>query len=260
MRRSMLNAASAALALVTVLAAQAARADDLRVMSSGGLTAALQAMAPAFEARSGHHVVIVLGPSMGTAPEAIPNRLARGEQADLLLMVGDALGGLVKTGAVLPESRVDIADSKTAMAVKAGAPVPDIATLAAFKKTLLAARSIAYSDSASGVYIEREMYGKLGLKDELSPKSRMIVAERVGNVVARDEAEIGFQQVSELKPVKGITIVGEIPAEVQNVTVFSAGIPRGAKTEGAARELIAYIRSPEGRAVVTATGLEPIGR
>ena len=108
------------------------------------------------------------------------------------------------------------------LAVKTGAPKPDIGTLEAFKRTLLAANSIAYSDSASGVYIEREMYKKLGLEDELKPKSRMIVAERVGNVVARGEAELGFQQVAELLPIEGVTYVGTIPEEVQSATTFSA--------------------------------------
>src|SRR5206468_1643636 len=136
---------------------------------------------PAFEKATGNHVETVLGPSMGTAPDAIPVRLEHGEAADVLLMVGSALGELVAKGKVDPGSRVDIANSRIAMAVKAGQPKPDISTVDGLKKALLAAKSIAYSDSASGVYIEREMYKKLGLETELAPKSRMIVSERVGN-------------------------------------------------------------------------------
>jgi molybdate transport system substrate-binding protein len=245
--------AAAALALATV-----AQADELRVMSSGGLTAAYQALLPGFEKATGHHVETVLGPSMGTAPEAIPVRLAHGEEADVLLMVGSALGDLAAKGIVEPESRVDIANSKIAMAVKAGQPKPDISSVDGLKKALLAAKSIAYSDSASGVYIEREMYAKLGLQKELSPKSRMIVSERVGNVVARGEAEIGFQQVAELLPVKGIEYVGPIPDAVQKVTVFSAGIPVGAKHHDAAKALIDYLHSAEARPILEKTGLEPI--
>jgi molybdate transport system substrate-binding protein len=236
----------------------AAHADEIKVMSSGGLTAAYQALVPGFEKATGHHVETVLGPSMGTAPDAIPIRLANGEPADVLLMVGSALGDLVGKGVVGAGSRVDVANSKVAMAVKAGHPKPDISTLDAFKKTLLAASSIAYSDSASGVYIEREMYRTLGLQAELAPKSRMIVSERVGNVVARGEAEIGFQQVAELLPVEGITYVGEIPDAVQKVTVFSAGIPTKAQHPEAAKALIAYLVSPEARATLVKTGLDPI--
>lgn len=248
-----LLAAAGLLATATVV-----QADELVVMSSGGLTAAYQALVPGFEKKSGHHVVTVLGPSMGTAPDAIPTRLANGEPADVVLMVGSALGDLVAKGVVSAASRVDVANSKIAMAVKAGHPKPDISTLEAFKKTLLAAGSIAYSDSASGVYIEREMYDKLGLKAELSPKSRMIVSERVGNVVARGEAEIGFQQVAELLPVQGITYVGEIPDAAQKVTLFSAGIPAKAQHAGAAKELIAYLVSADTRPTLVKTGLDPI--
>ncbi len=135
-----------------------ARADDLTIMSSGGYTAALKQIAGDYEKSTGTHLNIVLGPSMGTAPEAIPNRLERGEAADLVVMVGYALGDLIKKGVVAPDSRVDLVNSNIAMAVKAGQPTPDISTVDAFKRALLAAKSIAYSDSASGVYIENEMY------------------------------------------------------------------------------------------------------
>jgi molybdate transport system substrate-binding protein len=235
-------------------------AAEITVMSSGGFTAALQSLAKDFTKATGNEVKIVLGPSMGTAEDAIPVRLARGEQADLLVMVGYALGGLIDKGVVRADSRVDLADSKIAMAVRAGAARPDISTIEAFKKALLAAKSIAYSDSASGVYIEKEMYGKLGLANELKPKSRMIVSERVGNVVARGDAEVGFQQVSELLPVKGIEFLGPIPAEVQKVTTFSAGIPVAAKDPDTARALLRFLASPEARKTVVETGLEPIVR
>ena len=249
-----------ALLLATGLAPVSSPAAEIVVMSSGGFTAALQALAQSFSRETGHEVKIVLGPSMGAAEDAIPVRLARGERADALVMVGYALGGLVDKGVVRADSRVDLADSKIAMAVKSGAPRPDISTLDGFRKALLAAKSIAYSDSASGVYIEREMYGKLGLADELKPKSRMIVSERVGNVVARGEAEVGFQQVSELLPIKGIEFLGPIPADVQKVTTFSAGIPVAAKEPDVAKSLIHYLSSPEARQTVIGTGLEPVAR
>src|SRR3954447_9491177 len=228
-------------------------------MSSGGLTAAFQAAIPDCEKATGDTVELVLGPSMGTSPEAIPSRLSHGESADVVLMVGSALGDLIRKGAVDPASRVDVANSKIGLAVKACASKPDISTVEAFKRTLLAAKSIAYSDSASGVYIERELYRKLGLENELKPKGRMIVAERVGDVVARGEAELGFQQVAELLPVQGITSVGTIPDEVQSVTTFSAGIPTSAKEKDAGKALIACFTSAEERPALTKSGLEPIG-
>ena len=249
-----------AAAAVLFLTGPTAGAAELHVFSSGGMTAAFEKLAPVFEGKTGHRIVLELGPSMGTAPEAIPARLERGEKADLLLMVGSALGELVKGGKVVPESRVDLANSNIAMAVKAGAPKPDISTLEGFKTALLATRSIAYSDSASGVYIEREMYRKLGLQAELAPKSRMIVAERVGNIVARGEAETGFQQVAELLPIPGITLVGEIPPEVQKTTVFSAGIPTNAPHPDVAKQLLAFLASAEARPTIVATGLEPIAK
>jgi molybdate transport system substrate-binding protein len=250
---------SFAVGVCLFLLATGASAEEITVMSSGGFTAALRELAPKFEQASGHHVHIVLGPSMGTAPEAIPNRLQRGEAADLLIMVGYALDNLGKSGVVDPASIVPLANSKIALAVKEGRTKPDIHTLEAFKQTLLAARSIAYSDSASGVYIEKEMYRKLGLEEQLKGKSRMIVADPVGGVVARGEVDLGFQQVSELLPVKGIQLVGAIPDEVQKVTVFSAGIPTTSHAPAVAKQFLAYLVSVDARSTVEKTGLEPIG-
>jgi molybdate transport system substrate-binding protein len=201
------TAASFVVALA-LLASAAVKAAEIRVMSSGGLTAAFQALVPAYEKATGNTVLLVLGPSMGTAPEAIPARLDRGEPADVLLMVGYALDGLAAKGRVIPDSRVPVANSKIAMAVKAGAPKPDISTLERFKQALLDASSIAYSDSASGVYIEREMYKRLGLEDQLKGKSRMIVAERVGNVVARARPRSGSSRSPSSCPSRGSRLPG----------------------------------------------------
>jgi molybdate transport system substrate-binding protein len=245
-------------ALFFSAAAAPAQSADVTVMSSGGYTQALKDVAADFEASTGTHLNIVLGPSMGTAPEAIPHRLERGEKADLVVMVGYALGGLINRGLVAADSRVDLVNSNIALAVRAGAPKPDIATVEALTKTLLTAKSIAYSDSASGVYIETEMYRKLGIEAALKPKSKMIVALRVGDIVAAGDAEIGFQQVSELLPIKGITIVGELPAAVQKTTVYSAGIPSNAANPAGAKALLAYMRSPAVLPIVARTGLVPI--
>jgi molybdate transport system substrate-binding protein len=185
-------------------------------------------------------------------------RLERGEPADVLILVGYALGELMKQGKVVPGSRVDLVNSKIGVAVKAGAPKPDISSADALKRALLAAQSVAYSDSASGVYISREMFGKLGISEEMKDKAKKIPATPVAEIVARGEAEIGFQQISELKPVAGIDIVGPLPDALQKVTVFSAGIASVSKEPEAGKALINFLTSPAARDTIIKSGLEPI--
>jgi molybdate transport system substrate-binding protein len=171
-------------------------------------------------------------------------------------MVGYALGNLVKDGKVVADSRADLAWSRIAMAVKAGAPKPDIATVESFKKALLAAKSIAYSDSASGVYLSTELFKRIGVYDQIKDRGRKIPAEPVAKVVARGEAEIGFQPVSELRPYPGIDIVGPIPAELQVVNVFAAGLAAGAKEPDAGKALIGYLVSPAAKPIIAESGME----
>jgi molybdate transport system substrate-binding protein len=235
-------------------------AAEIKVVSSGGFAAAYKELAPEFEQASGHKLVTDWGPSMGNTPQAIPQRLARGEPIDVVIMVGYALGGLAKEGKVLAGSQAELARSLIAVAVRAGAAKPDIGSLDAVKRALLQAKSIAYSDSASGVYISTEMFPRLGIAAELKHKSRMIPAEPVGLVVARGEAELGFQQMSELMPIPGIEIVGLLPPELQKVTVFSAGVVTGSKEPEAAKALIAFLASPAAAAAIKKSGLEPIAR
>jgi molybdate transport system substrate-binding protein len=231
---------------------------EVKVMISGGLTAAYKQLVPQFEHATENKVVTASGPSMGTTVNAIPVRLARGEPADVLIMVGYALGDLIKQGKVEASSRVDIARSPIGMAVKAGAPKPDISTVEAFKRTLLAAKSIAYSDSASGVYVGTEMLEKLGILDQMKPKSHKIEADPVAGVVARGDAELGFQQISELLPVPGVDLVGPLPPEVQKITIFSAGIVTGAKEPEAGRALIHFLASAAAAPVIARSGLDPM--
>ena len=244
-------------AVFTFVSTLGASAAEVKVMISGGLTAAFKQLVPQFEKATGNTVVTSYGPSMGETPQAIPMRLARGEPADVLIMVGSALGDLVTRGKVIAASRVDVADSPIGIAVKEGAPKPDIATPDALKATLLAAKSIAYSDSASGVYIEGEMLKKLGIQDQVKGKSKMIPAEPVAMGVARGDAEIGFQTISELLPIPGVTVVGPVPDAVQKITWFAAGIVKGSKHEAASRALITYISSPDAAAVMQAKGMIP---
>jgi molybdate transport system substrate-binding protein len=249
-----------ALALVTLLACvEAAASAEIKVMSSAGFAAAYKELAAEFERTTENKIVNAWGPSMGSTPQAVPNRIARGEPVDVVIVVGEALDGLIHQGKVVADSRVVLARAAITMAVRQGAPKPDISTVDAFKKTLLAAKSIAYSDSASGVYLETVLFPRLGIADALKGKSRMIPADPVGGVVAKGEAEIGFQQTSELMPIAGIDIVGPIPEEIQKYTDFSAGIAANAQEPEAGRALIKYLASPEAAPVIVKTGMQAVG-
>jgi len=231
---------------------------DIHVMTSGGFTAAYNELRPGFEKATGRAVKTDYGASMGNASDSIPSRLARGEPADVVILARPALDALVEQGKVIPGSQVDLVRSTIGIAVKKGAPKPDISTVDAFKRTLIAAPSIAYSASASGTYYETELMKKLGIEAQLKPKSKRILSERVGTVVARGDAAIGLQQVSELLPIEGVDYVGPLPEEIQRVTVFSAGIATASKQPDAARELIRYLNSPAAAPTIAKTGLEPL--
>jgi len=237
----------------------AAVAAEIKVMSSAGFKAAYLELAAEFERTTGHKIVNAWGPSMGDTPQAVPNRIARGEPVDVVIIAGEALDHLIKDGKVIASSRADLARSLIAGAVRAGAPKPDISSVEAFKRALADAKSIAYSDSASGVYIETVLYKRLGVSEEVKAKSKMIPAEPVGEVVARGDAELGFQQMSELMAVKGIDLLGPIPAEIQKVTVFSAGIAAGAKEPEAGAALIKFLSAPAAAALIKKSGMEPAG-
>jgi molybdate transport system substrate-binding protein len=233
------------------------RAAEITVVTSGAFTAAYRELAPQYESATHNKLISEFGPSMGTTHNAIPVRLERGEAIDVVILAGPALADLIRQGKVRADSRVDLVESKIGMAVKAGAPHPDISTVDALKRTLLAAKSIAYSDSASGVYLATELFPKLGIADQIKDKMRKIEADPVGGVVATGEFEIGFQQISELMPVKGIDIVGELPPGAQRPTVFAAGIPSTAKNPEAGKALIQWLASPAAYAAIKKSGLAP---
>lgn len=242
---------------MVALLAQPARAAGLSVMVSGAFTEAYNQLIPQFEKATGHKVMTAYGASMGNAPDSIPVRLQRGEPADVVIMAADALEALIESGQVRRNSRVDLVRSSIGMVVRAGAPRPDISTVEALKRTLLDARSIAFSASASGTYLAAELFPRLGIADQIKTKSRRIESERVAAVVARGDAEIGFQQISELLPVAGVDLVGPLPAGAQRVTVFSAGVTARAQHAAAAQALIEFLASPAAVPVIIRTGLEP---
>ena len=248
---------AAPLVVSVLLLVQTVAAEDITVMTSGGFTAAYLELMPQFE-RMASEKLVTAATTMGTGAAFIPSRLQRGEPADVVIVADDALLQMITDGLVLADSRVELARSNIGMAVRAGAPKPDISSVEAFKKTLLQAKSIAYSASVSGVYLTTELFQRLGIADQVLPKSRRIDTERVGNLVARGEAEIGFQQIAELLPVPGIDFVGPLPPEVQKTTVFSAGVVAKSQHVNAARALIKFLSSPTAFAAITKSGMEPI--
>jgi molybdate transport system substrate-binding protein len=247
--------------LAAALIAGPASAAEVRVMISAGFFQVYSEMAPAFERASGHKLVTTRGPSMGDSPEAIPARLSRGETADVVIMDGGGADELAKKGFVRPGSKVELAKSQIGMVVRAGAAKPDIGTVESFRKALLAAKSVAYSDSGSGTYLSTVLFAKLGVADQVAAKSRKVrgppSGEPVAAVVARGEAEIGFQQVSELIHVAGVSYVGTIPAELQPGFSFAGAVTTGAREPDAAAALIRFLASPEAAPALAKAGLAP---
>ncbi|AJZ56532.1 bacterial extracellular solute-binding family protein [Paraburkholderia fungorum] len=243
-------------------AAQSSETDDadtFRVMTSGVFTAAYLALVPALEALTGKKVVTVTT-SIGTGAESIPNRLERFEPVDLVIVAEPNMQQFLDAGYVLSDSSRLIAQSTVAVAVRDGAPAPDVSCAEALRRTFLAARTIAYSASASGRYLTTQLYQKLGIAEQCLPKSRFVGGgERTGAIVARGEADLAFQQVSELRPVAGIAHITPLPADLQLATRVAVGIPAWSRNEGLARCVIRYLESAASADAIVESGLEPLG-
>lgn len=232
--------------------------NEFRVMTSGAFTAAHLALIPQLERLTGRKIVTA-STSIGTGDNSIPNRLKRGEVVDIVIVADAVLRQFIEDGLVLSDSLALLARSAIGMAVRAGAPKPDVGSVDALRRTLLQAKSIAYSASVSGQYLTTELYQRLGIADQALGKSRLITGgERVGAVVARGEAEIGFQQMSELLPVPGIAHITPLPPEVQKVSSFAAGVAASSPDPALARRVIQFLASPEAARAITNSGLEPI--
>src|SRR3984885_3263847 len=248
--------------IAALLLMKAASAADIHVMISSGFHGAYSELAPAFERATGHHLITTRGPSMGDSPEAIPTRLSRGETADVVILDGGAADELGKRGLVQPDSKVELARSLIGMVVRAGAEKPDISSVAALRNSLLAAKSIAYSDSGSGTYLSTTLFQKLGVADQIAAKNRKgrgpPSGEPVAAVIARGEAEIGFQQVAELIHVRGISFVGALPAEVQPMFSFAGVLTKTAREPEAALALLVFLTSKASAPAITKAGLMPL--
>jgi molybdate transport system substrate-binding protein len=235
-----------------LMLAEAAVADEIRVMSSNAFRQAYLELVPEFEKASGHKVVTSFVGGVD-----LMQRMKAGESVDLVILAGKSVDELIQLGKVVPGSRVDLAKAGVGAAVRAGAPKPDISSADALKRALLAAKSIGYSTGASGVHLV-SVFERMGIAGELKPKSKQAPpGVPVGSLIASGEVELGFQQLSELLPVAGIEVIGMLPPEVQEITVFSAGIHVGAKQPAAARALVQFLSSPASAAAKRKKGMEP---
>jgi len=231
---------------------------EFRVMTSGAFTAAHLELMPQLE-RLTKKKVVTASTSIGTGENSLPNRLKRGEVVDIVIVSDAMLRQFIADGLVLPEGHEILARSIIGMAVRAGAPKPDISTVEALKQTLLRAKAIAYSASVSGQYVTTELVQRLGIADQVLPKCKLIGGgERAGAAVARGDAEIAFQQMSELIPVPGIAHITPLPSEVQKVSSFAAGVATKCPDAALARKVIAFLASPEAAKAIAGTGLEPL--
>jgi molybdate transport system substrate-binding protein len=236
----------------TLLLSSLADAAELKVLSTQATEEAYRELVPQFEKDTGHKVTTVF-----TGTLDANKRLAAGETYDLLIMSGPSIDEHIKAGKVVPGSRVDLAKSGVGVGVKAGAPKPDISTTEALKKTLLAAKSIGYSTGPSGVYVIG-LFQRMGIADEVKGKLKQTpTGVFVGSIIASGEAEIGFQQVSELSHFAGVDYVGPLPADVQQFTTFSSGIVAGTKESDAAKALVKFITAPAAAAAFKKRGMEP---
>ncbi|HVG73127.1 MAG TPA: substrate-binding domain-containing protein [Vicinamibacterales bacterium] len=239
---------AAAIAVLLVCRVDAA---EITMRSSNGVREAFVELIPQFEKATGHRVMVTFDGTLN-----IKKRLDSGEAADLVVMPAADVDALIASGGLAPGSRVDLAKSIIGVAVRAGVAKPDLSTGESLRREMLAAKSIVISSGPSGVHL-LELLEKQGILGTLRPRiTQLPSGQSVGEALARGEGDLGFQQVSELLHVKGITYVGPLPADVQKVTIFSGGIPKTAKDAGLARELLTFLRNPRNAAVLKKAGLE----
>lgn len=234
------------------VSAGATHAAEITVMATQAVKAFYLELVPEFEHSTQHKVS-----TAWVGSSDIMKRMKADETVDVVFLASPAIDELIKLGKLVPGSRVDLAKSGVGVAVRAGAPRPDISSGEAFKRTLLAAKSIAISSGSSARYLVG-LFNRMGIADELKPRIRQIAPGlAVGEVIARGEAEIGFQQISELLPIAGITYVGPLPPEIQTSTVYSGGMHTGARAPDAAMALLKFLKSSAALSAIKKAGMEP---
>ena len=246
-----------ALLVAAAVASAPAAADEIKVLSAGAFLQVLNALTPEFEKRTGHKLAV----DRGTVGQLM-KRVADGEAFDLVVVTPAGIEKLIASGHVAAGTGKPLARVGIGVMVKEGAAKPDVATVESFKKTLLAAKSVSYIDpksgGSSGIYTDR-LLDQLGIADRIRPKAKLKQGGHVADMVIGGEAEIGIQQISEIIPVKGVAFAGPLPREIQNYTVYAAGIGAKAKSAGAARALLETLAGPGAAAELKAKGMEPPG-
>jgi len=241
---------------LTLVTSQLTEAAELKVVSGGAFKQVLTALAAQYEKETGNTLAIVYQ-TVGQHLVLIRD----GKEAfDVAVLTPEAIDSLAVEGKVVPGTRADLARTGVGVVVKSGAPLPDISTVEAFKQTLLAAKSVAFIDpkagGSSGIYVER-LLDRLGIAAQINAKAKLIQGGAVAEHVADGEAEIGLHQISEILPVAGATLVGPLPAEIQNFTVYAAGVGAAAQNEAAARALVKFLAGPHALPIIKAKGMEP---
>jgi molybdate transport system substrate-binding protein len=246
-----------AMVLIAAAAPRGAAAAEIKVLTAGAFKQVLLALIPDFEKQTGHKVTVD-NDTVG----ALTKRIDGGEAFDLAVLTPAAVNELSNKGRFVAGSRTNLARVGVGVVVKDGTSKPDIGSVEAFKRALLAAKSVAYIDPAaggsSGIYVAG-LLDKLGVAAEVKPKAKLIPGGAVAEHVARGEAELGIHQISEILPVKGVTLVGPLPADIQNYTVYAAGIGANAKEADAARALLKALSGPTAADVLKSKGMEPAG-
>jgi molybdate transport system substrate-binding protein len=248
-------AATLASMLLVAAASHGALSAEIKVLSGSGVQPALVELVPAFERSSGHKVTLDYGTVGGMA-----DRVRAGEAADVVIASGPQIESLEQQGKVVAGSRADLAKTGVGIFVRKGAPKPDISSVEAFKRTMLAAKSIGWNDPAAGAPVSIYMIGaleRLGIAAEMKPKTTAFKqrSERF-EAVARGDVEIGFNQISEIVAAPGVDLVGPLPAAIQHYTLFAAGVVASSKDRAAARALIQFISSPATQVTLKAKGFE----
>src|SRR5215467_7750152 len=249
--------ASAPIAGVLALAVAGmapATAAEIKVLSAGAYKSVVVAIEPEFEKQTGHKLVID-NDTVG----ALAKRIEGGEACDVVIVSPAAVDDLIKKGKVAGGTRQVLARVGIGVMVKEGARKPDVSTVDAFKKAVLDAKSVAYIDPASGgssgIYLA-SLFEKLGIADAVKPKAKLKQGGYVADLIVSGEAELGIHQISEILPVKGVTLVGPLPAEIQNYTTYAAAVGADAKQADAARALIKLLTGTEADAVLKPRGME----
>lgn len=230
----------------------------LRVITSGAFAAALEKLLPTYSAKNGCEIDLSFGSSLGEARDSIPTRLSKGEEFDLFILAESALGAFAAQGHILAESRIDLVESHIGAMVRIDDEAPDLSTVESFRRTLLDSRSVAHAASASGIYISTVVFPALGIAEKMKRTARTIYSERVGSVVARCEADLGFQQISEILPIDGVKMIGRLPAEFRRPFVFSAGIGAKSEKRSEAKDLLRFLCSDAAGPAIRETGLDPL--